>query len=258
MSLCLLVALLAPNEIREHEIRSPHQQGVTKIRVLSPIPLKKGQHYPVVYVLPVEAKSNSRYGDGLKEIQRLRLHRKHSAFFVQPTFSHLPWYADHPTNAKIRQETYLLKTVLPFVESRYPVQKKRSGRLLLGFSKSGWGAWCLLLRNPDVFEKAAAWDAPFVMTKMQYGSRPIFGTMQNFEKHRLMPLIRKSKADLNSRLGITGVANFGKHHEAMHAELQRLKIKYFYSSQRKKSHRWESGWLESSVRFLLKTAVQYK
>ena len=39
---------------------------------------------------------------------------KHKAIFVAPTFSHLPWYADHPSDASIRQETYFLKVVVPF------------------------------------------------------------------------------------------------------------------------------------------------
>ena len=54
-----------------------------------------------------------------------------------PSFSHLPWFADHPTNAKIAQESYLLQDILPRLSGRI---------LLLGFSKSGNGAVTLLLR----------------------------------------------------------------------------------------------------------------
>lgn len=57
--------------------------------------------------------------------------------FVAPTFSQVPWYADHPTDLKIRQETYFINVVLPLVEQTYPAQKSPDGRLLLGFSKSG-------------------------------------------------------------------------------------------------------------------------
>ena len=42
--------------------------------------------------------------------------------FVAPTFSHLPWYADHPTKPEIRQETYFLKVVVPFIDKTYPVR----------------------------------------------------------------------------------------------------------------------------------------
>ena len=90
---------------------------------------------------------------------------------MAPTFSHLPWYADHPTDPDIRQESYLLEVVIPFIEANYPARADRRGRLLLGFSKSGWGAYSLLLRHPDVFGKAAAWDAPLMMSEPgKYGS----------------------------------------------------------------------------------------
>src|SRR5437773_1672793 len=82
---------------------------------------------------------------------------------------------------KIRQETYFVKVVVPFVEKQYPAQAEPGGRLLVGFSKSGWGAYSLLLRHPDVFGKAAAWDAPLTMTRPQYGMADIVGTPEQFE-----------------------------------------------------------------------------
>ena len=81
-----------------HEVRSPYQAGTTYIRVLLPDKLEHGKRYPVIYLLPVEAAKESRYGDGLLEVKKLGLHNKYQAIFVAPTFSHLPWYADHPTN----------------------------------------------------------------------------------------------------------------------------------------------------------------
>ena len=47
-----------------HTIESPYQAGPTEIKVLLPDRLEPGKRYPVVYVLPVEAHSESRYGDG--------------------------------------------------------------------------------------------------------------------------------------------------------------------------------------------------
>ena len=109
--------------------------------------------------------------------------------FVFPTFSDLPWYADHPTNPAIRQEMYFMKVVVPFVEASYPASDER---LLLGFSKSGWGAWALLLRHPDVFRRAAAWDAPLMMEQVgKYGTSGIFGTQKNFEQYRPADLLRE-------------------------------------------------------------------
>ena len=144
--------------------------------------MKKHRRYPVIYVLPVEAGTENRYGDGLLEAKKLDLHNKHGVIFVAPTFSHLPWYADHPTDKTIRQESHFIKVVVPFVEKTYPLLANADGRLLLGFSKSGWGAWSLLLRHPDLFGRAAAWDAPMMMDRIgKYGNAPIFGDQSNFK-----------------------------------------------------------------------------
>ena len=42
-----------------HEVQSPYQAGKTEIRVLPPDKLEGGKRYPVVYVLPVEARSET-------------------------------------------------------------------------------------------------------------------------------------------------------------------------------------------------------
>src|SRR3569623_154564 len=103
-----------------HTIKSPFQAGNTQIRVLLPEQLEPNEKLPVIYVLPVEAANENRYGDGLLEIKRNELHNKHRTIFVAPTFSHLPWYADHPTDPEIRQETYLLDVVVPLIDRPYP------------------------------------------------------------------------------------------------------------------------------------------
>jgi hypothetical protein len=121
--------------VRVHDVRSEYQSGTTRIRVLLPDQRRGDELFPVVYVLPVEAHEEARYGDGLREVRQHDLHNKQRAIFVAPTFAQLPWYADHPTDPLVRQESYFLKVVVPAVERNYPVRAQRDGRLLLGFSK---------------------------------------------------------------------------------------------------------------------------
>lgn len=233
-----------------HDVRSPYQRGVTQIRVLCPDRLDRARRYPVVYVLPVEAGVEHRFGDGLREIKRLDLANRHQAIFVAPTFSHLPWYADHPTDPTIRQETYLLKVVLPFVEQHYPARDDAGGRLLLGFSKSGWGAFSLLLRHPELFGKAAAWDAPLMMDKPgKYGSGEIFGSVENFRQYQITRLLDSRAADLRQepRLILLGYGNFREEHVQAHALMERLKIAHVYEDGPHRKHEWGSGWLPEAV-----------
>lgn len=236
-----------------HTIESPYQAQQTTVKVLLPKDIENGIPRAVVYVLPVEASDQTRYGDGLVEIKKHHLHQKHGAIFVAPTFADLPWYADHPTDSKIRQESYFLNVVVPFIEKTYPTLTNRDGRLLLGFSKSGWGAWSLLLRHPDTFGRAAAWDAPMMMDQPgKYGSGPIFGTQVNFEKYQISRLLEASAAKIGTRqrLILTGFGSFRREHEQVHGWMQGHKIPHEYRDGPQRKHDWHSGWVVEAVELL--------
>lgn len=233
-----------------HVLDSEFQSGKTEIRVLLPDKLEAGRKYPVVYVLPVEPGNGKQWGDAPAEVKKLDLANKRGAIFVYPTFAKLPWYADHPTDPRLRQETYFLKTVIPLIESTYPALAERDGRLLLGFSKSGWGAFCLLMRHPSLFAKAAAFDAPFWMDwPSQYGSADIFATEMNFGPYRLRSLVEEKSAELKAakRLAMIGVGNFAEEHRKFHELLVKLEIPHEFSHTEKRKHSWDSGWLAEAV-----------
>ena len=237
-----------------HDVRSPYQAKATQIRVLLPDKREEGQKYPVILVLPVEAGTESRYGEGLKEVQSLDLHNQFKAIFVAPTFSHLPWYADHPTRPELRQESYVLKVVVPFIDKTYPTRAAAGGRLLLGFSKSGWGAWSLLLRHPNVFGKAVAWDAPLMMDKPgPYGSGDIFGTPENFEGYRISKRLEGMAENVkkDKRLILLGYGNFRSEHERAHALLRTQNVAHEYRDGPARKHDWQSGWVREAVTMLM-------
>ena len=102
-------AVVDEHGFRVHRVTSEFQSGEALIRVLVPDKLNDNERLKVLYVLPVEANTEQRYGDGLIEAKKLDLANKHRLICVAPTFSHLPWYADHPTDKTIRQESYFLK-----------------------------------------------------------------------------------------------------------------------------------------------------
>jgi hypothetical protein len=240
-----------------HTVLSPFQPGPTAIRVLLPT-RRNEERLPVVYLLPVEAQDGHRYGDGLLEAKKHDLHERFGAIFVAPEFSQLPWYADHPSDPAIRQERHFLDVVVPVIEERYPARNDAGGRLLLGFSKSGWGAYSLLLRHPDRFGKAAAWDAPLMEQKPErFGMGAIFGTPENFEQYRITALLERCAPQLRdrSRLILLGYGNFRAQHAQAHARMTELGIAHVYRDGPKREHRWESGWLSEAVEMLLGNGV---
>jgi enterochelin esterase-like enzyme len=254
-------ARIAADGMLSHSVRSPRQREATEIRVLLPDKLDAAKRYPVLYVLPVEAARGTRWGDGLIEAKRLGLQNRFQLICVAPTFADLPWYADHPTDERLRQESYLLRDVVPFVDANYPVVPGASGRLLVGFSKSGWGAFSLLLRNPSVFAKAAAWDAPLNMQAPdKYGMGPIFGTQENFERYQITRLLPERAAELRAepRLFHLGYDNFREHHAAIEAILMARNIAHGYRDGPKRKHIWESGWLSQAVELLVASTVESK
>ena len=239
-----------------HELHSPRQASATSVRVLLPdiVPNDGEPRLRVIYVLPVEAGDGTRWGDALAEVEKHDLHNKHHVACVFPTFSDLPWYADHPENPQLQQEAYLLQDVLPLVEKNHSVRSDREGRLLVGFSKSGWGAWSLLLRHADVFHRAAVFDAPMMMDAPgKYGSGPIFGTVENFQKYQITSLLQHRASELQNqpaRLMLIGQGNFRSEHTMIKSHLESLKIPITWTEGSVREHSWHSGWVSDAFHWL--------
>ena len=242
-----------------HTIKSPRQSGPTEVRVLLPTQRDKNKRLSVVYVLPVEERNGKRYGDPFRVILKSRLHERFGCAFVYPTFAKLPWYADHPTDQHLAQEAYFLKDVIPFIEKTYSVDPKADSRLLLGFSKSGWGAFSLILRHSDKFARAACWDAPLMMDRPgKYGSGPIFGTPENFAQYEITKLLEK-KRDLFSRktrLILLGYGGFRREHIESHALMRKLGIRHVNHDGPQRKHHWETSWVSEAVELLFAEQLQ--
>jgi len=231
-----------------YRVRSPYQAGETLVRFLVPRKLEPPAKRRVLFVLPVEPGTESRYGSGLAAVQALDVHNRYGLVVVAPTFSDWPWYADHPTDKGIRQESYMLKVVVPLVTRLYPHETRWRG--LLGFSKSGWGAFSLLLRHPEAFGAAVAWDAPLMMAKPRFGMDRIVGTLETFEAYRVPALLAKHAEAVRDtkRLAHFGYGNFREHHQQAHALMKRLGIPHGYADGPRRKHHWDGGWVEDAVR----------
>jgi S-formylglutathione hydrolase FrmB len=237
-----------------HSVESPFQDGLAQICVLTPDALAPERAYPVVYVLPVEPGSGAHFGDGLAEIHKHGLQNRLQFIAVAPTFSYWPWCADHPSNPSMRQESHFLRIVIPFVEANFPAAANPDGRLLLGFSKSGFAAFSLLLRRPETFGRAAAWDGAFGLdTPDLPGVREVFGTQENFDRYRPAVLLERCFPSLQSdcRLALHGYADFREDHELLHRRMAALGVPHDYRDGPQREHRWDSGWVPEAIEWLI-------
>lgn len=248
-----------------YSVVSPFLRGASVLEVLLPDGYDARRCYRVLYVLPVEVGFGERYGDGLQTVRKMNAHNRYGLICVQMTFDTLPWYADHASDPTIRHESYLRQVVVPLIEGRYATPSTREGRLLLGFSKSGWGAFVLILRAPDFYGYAASWDAPLMLDEWvpRWGMEAHFGTRQNFEQYRPARLFALQARHFRSRkrLVLLGEQTFGdapdgrfahRHHTAWaHEEMVRLGILHHYDDGLRCEHHWDGGWVPSAIRALM-------
>ncbi len=237
-------------------VSSHHQAHDLPLRVLLPDKLEEIVSPKVLYVLPTEPDIGVRTGDGLLTIEQQNLHNKYGLIVVAPSFSDWPWYANHPTNPEIQQETYFVEEIVPFIDGLYPQASKK--RLLLGYSKSGNGSYQLLLRHPDLFLAASIYDSPIMSNAAgQFEMADIYGDQNNFDKYSIPQLLRKQTdlfRDKPPRLALFGYCMFGgpnplhgPHIEEAHALMENLGIPHIYDDSTCREHRWDSGWLEPAV-----------
>ncbi len=236
-----------------HLVQSPYQADETAIHVLMPDRLPPGGLNGILYVLPVEPRDGNQCGDALAEIRRHDIPNRYGVICIKPTFSHAPWYANHPTDPAIRQERHLLEVVLSFVDQAYAGRLESPRRLLLSFSKSGWGAFSLLLRHPDLFEKAGVFDSPLAWeTPTRYGMADIFETQENFNRYCVVDLLKDRASELSQtpRLAIYGYCDFRGQHQFLHYYMMKLNIPHEYEDGPEREHTWDSGWLPKACEFL--------
>lgn len=251
-------AFLHAGDIETHMMESEYQNGKQEIRVLLPDDYKKTGSYRVLYVLPVEKGFEDVFGYGLGVLKELNAHNQYNLIVVQMGFEKEPWFGDHATDPKVRQGSYVKDFVVPFIEKKYSTLGTPEGRLLFGFSKSGWGAFSLILKYPEYFGYAAAWDAPITFTTFRYGMKAVYGTAEQLALYRPDLLIPKQKPffDKRTRLVLTGQKLWRPHTVKTHELLDNEGLKHHYDNTLEFSHRWDKAWMEPTLSALVALTQQ--
>jgi hypothetical protein len=250
-------------DIRVHRLESNYQNGIQEIRVLLPDDYRVSGCYRVLFVLPVEKGFENHFGYGLGTMEEMDIHNRYQLIVVQPGFENEPWFGDHATDIKVRQASYLKDFVVPFIEKNYAASGTPEGRLLFGFSKSGWGALSLILSYSDYFGYAATWDAPLLFRDFHYGMQAVYGTGDQLDRYRPDQLIAKHKGDFQTRARIvlSGEKLWGNliqspvgetHTRAAHKLMLDYGVLHHYDIHVPSPHRWDKSWIDPVLSALMK------
>lgn len=243
-----------PNGVKSYSVVSQyHGNQSTVVRVLEPENPTPGKLHRILYVLPVAeglTDLSSTSGDGLEELRLLNAHNRYNLTLIAPSFNISPWYGDHASDPSRRLESFIVRDLLPFGNSLFPEQIPQTW--VLGFSKSGTGTLSLILRNPNAFSAAAAWDAPAQFTDMSafQGMVENFGTEENFDRYEIPPLVIKSAAAFRSRnrMWISGDQSaWTSHMIQLHEQQTQAGVLHTWVEGGFRAHHWSSGWLEGAL-----------
>ncbi len=128
----------------------------------------------------------------------------------------------------------------------------------MGFSKSGWGAFSLILKYPEFFGYAAAWDAPLSFTTFHYGMEAVYGTPEQLSRYRPDLLIPKQSRffEKKTRLVLAGQKHWGKETAEAHKLLEKAGIKHHYDNTLECPHQWDKAWMEPTLSALISLTNQ--
>ncbi|MBX3244173.1 MAG: esterase family protein [Acidobacteria bacterium] len=113
------------------------------------------------------------------------------------------WYTDSVSNEKEKYESYIIKELIPEIEKKYRVDKRREARAIAGLSMGGYGALKFGLKYPEMFVIAGSFSGALSAAEMTEKNRPgaigksidaIFGpeNSDNRKANDIFDIVRKA------------------------------------------------------------------
>ncbi|GAO41880.1 alpha/beta hydrolase [Flavihumibacter petaseus] len=214
-----------------------------KAVVIRPDATKQPPALPVVYLLHGYG---GNYGDWVNKVKAVpALADQYGCMIVCPDGGIGSWYWDSPVDSSFRYETYIIKELIPYIDSKYATIKDRKGRAITGLSMGGHGALYLSFRHQDIFGAAGSMSGgvdirPFPLNwDMAKRLGPYAGQKDSWEEHTVINLVNLlTPGSLNLLIDCGTNDFFFGVNEALHRELQYRNIPHDYTT-RPGVHDWE-------------------
>jgi enterochelin esterase-like enzyme len=221
-----------------HAISSDHQPGEQELFVMLPDHFDPTKTYRVLYVLPVALgrvkDGKLPWGNVVKQLEQIDPANKYNIIVCRPSFAADPWFSDP------KQIAYLREVVVPTMEKRYRTPGTPEGRLLMGFSKSGSGAFKIILENADFFGYAASWDGNMYPEHLQ--------NIISRTPEKLAPFKERNRLVLCGGKNNHWERNVVEYHEM----LQKAGVLHTYDDTQHNHHSWDAKWMAPTIEALMK------
>lgn len=245
--------------VRRYSYQSPYVDQASDavfargLDVLLPDTYDAGNTYPLIVVLGVEA-TPSAYAEELQVIKAADLHNTHNAIFCRVYTKTMPWWAVK-SDGTVDYERLIRDGLVPWMRSNFSIIAGRQGVSLLGYSKGGFGAFSLILRNPADFGYAASWDAPLnssYATMSGSGAVEAFGSAAQYNAFQPATILPANVASVNdkTRLVLAGYNLYQADQTAFASILSANSVPVSFDSTARASHNSNSGWMAGVVGML--------
>ena len=167
-------------------------------RVLLP-EMRAGRKFPVVYLLHGNGGDFHDWSNQSDVAQ----YAARGLILVMPE-GHSSYFLNAAEKPKDRYEDYLVHDLTADVEARFPAQRNRTGRALVGVSMGGFAAAKIAFSHPDEYVFVGALSPPIDVPKRKFtwkragqwwGFRSIFGPMDSPERKDRDPFELAKLAD---------------------------------------------------------------
>lgn len=109
-------------------------------------------HYPVMYLLNGHGGNYRNWG---RIVSLDNFANEFGCIIVCPSGMN-SWYWDSPEVPGMQMESFIIKELIPYIDSNYRTRADRMGRAITGFSMGGHGGLWLGIRHSDIFGSAGS------------------------------------------------------------------------------------------------------
>ncbi len=143
-------------------------------RIFLPEKREPEQLFPVLYVLHGAGCNSSAWPD---QTQIDEMAANYAMILVFPD-GETSWYLDHPQIPDLKYESYIIKELIPLIESTFPARSDKPGRAIMGASMGGHGAMILAEKHPDLFCSVSSFFGILAVTAEIEAIAPLLGPYQ--------------------------------------------------------------------------------